>query len=91
MDKNGKMLWLKKVWTKRPGGLLKKPALSVCDQFKAHVKEATRREFRELNMQLAVILGVFISQMKLLDALSNKPFKAYKRTGPNVWKHEFMI
>ena len=36
-DGEGMKLWLQKVWSKRPGGLLKKPSLLVCDQFKAHV------------------------------------------------------
>jgi hypothetical protein len=29
MDENGMKLWLEKVWVKRPGGLLIKPALLV--------------------------------------------------------------
>ncbi|CAI5766530.1 pogo transposable element with KRAB domain [Podarcis lilfordi] len=31
MDKNGMRVWVEKVWSKRPGGLLKKPALLVLD------------------------------------------------------------
>ena len=41
MDGEGMKLWLDKVWSKRPGGLLKKPPLLVCDQFKAHVTDST--------------------------------------------------
>jgi len=37
MDGEGMKLWLEKVWSKRPGGLLKKQSSLVCDQFKAHV------------------------------------------------------
>jgi len=43
MDGEGMKLWLEKVWSKRPGGLLKKPSLLVCDQFSAHVTESTKR------------------------------------------------
>ena len=39
MDGERMKLWLEKVWSKRPGGLLKKTSLLVCDQFKAHVTE----------------------------------------------------
>ena len=39
MDGEGMKLWLEKVWSKRSGGLLKKPSLLLCDQFKAHVTE----------------------------------------------------
>jgi len=37
MDGERMNLWLEKVWSKHPGGLLKKTSLLVCDQFKAHV------------------------------------------------------
>ena len=49
-------LWLEKVWSKRPGGLLKKQSLLVCDQFKAHVTESTKRFATKLKTHLAVIL-----------------------------------
>jgi len=38
----GMKLWLEKVWSKLPGGLLKKPFLLVCDQFKAQVTESKK-------------------------------------------------
>jgi len=50
-------LWLEKVWSKHPGGLLKKPSLLVCHQFKAHVTESTKRLGTKLKMYLAVIPG----------------------------------
>jgi hypothetical protein len=34
------------VWAKLPGSPLKKPALLVCDQFRAHVTEAMERQLR---------------------------------------------
>ena len=39
MDGEGMKLCLEKVCSKRSGGLLKKPSLLVCDQFKAHITE----------------------------------------------------
>ena len=42
MDGEGMKLWLEKVWSKHPGGLLKKPSLLLCDQFKAHVTESKK-------------------------------------------------
>ena len=50
-------LLLEKVWSKRPGGLLKKTSLLVCDQFKAHVTESTKRLATKLKTHLAVIPG----------------------------------
>jgi hypothetical protein len=75
MDENGKKLWLEKVWCKLPGGLLKKPSLLVCDQFKSHVTEATKKRVKDLNSQLAIILGGLTSQLQPLDVSTNEPFK----------------
>jgi len=56
-DGEGMKLWLEKVWSKRPGGLLQKPSLLVCDQFKTHVTESTKRLATKLKTHLTVILG----------------------------------
>jgi len=70
---------LEKVWSKRPGGILKKkPSLSVCDQFKAHVTESTKRLATKLKTHLAVIPGGLTSQLQPLDFSVNKPFKGFK-------------
>ena len=42
MDGEGMKLWLEKVWSKHPGGLLNKPSLLVCDKFKAHITESKK-------------------------------------------------
>nr|XP_028597585.1 uncharacterized protein LOC114603030 [Podarcis muralis]XP_028597587.1 uncharacterized protein LOC114603030 [Podarcis muralis]XP_028597588.1 uncharacterized protein LOC114603030 [Podarcis muralis]XP_028597589.1 uncharacterized protein LOC114603030 [Podarcis muralis] len=46
MDENGMRVWVEKVWSKRPGGLLKKPALLVLDQFRARISK-TKKCFEE--------------------------------------------
>ena len=46
-----------KLWSKRPGGHLKKKSLLMCDQFKAHVTESTKRLSTKLKTHLAVIPG----------------------------------
>ena len=69
-------LWLEKVWSKHPGGLLKKPSLLVCDQFKAHVTESTKRLATKLKTHLA-IPGELTSQLQPLDVSLNKPFKGF--------------
>jgi hypothetical protein len=85
MDENSMKVWLEKVWAKRPGGLLKKPALLVCDQFKSHVTEATKRRVKDLNTQLAVIPGGLTSQLQPFDISINKPFKAFMREEWTKW------
>ena len=70
-------LWLEKVWSKRPGGLLKKSSLLVRDQFKANVTESTKRLATKLKMHLAVIPGGLTSQLQPLDISVNKLFKGF--------------
>ena len=54
---------------------LKKPSLLVCDQFKAHVTESTKRLAIKLKKHLAVIPGGLTSQLQPLDISVSKPFK----------------
>jgi len=56
---------------------LKKPSLLVCDQFKAHVTESTKRLATKLKMHLAVVPGGLTSQLQPLDVSVNKPFKGF--------------
>jgi hypothetical protein len=79
MDENGMKLWLEKVWAKRPGGLL-----LLCDQFKSHVKEATKKGLKYLNTQLPVVPGL-TSQLQPLDVSINKPCKAFMREEWMKW------
>jgi hypothetical protein len=75
MDENGIKLWLHKIWSKRTGSLLKKPALLVCDRFRSHVTEVTKSTVTELNTLLAVISGGSTSQLQQLEVSVNKLFK----------------
>ena len=56
MNEEGMKIWFNKVWSRRPGGLLKKPALLVFDHFKAHVTQSAKAIAADLKTQLAVIL-----------------------------------
>ena len=69
-------LWLQKVWSKHLVCLLKKPSLLVCDQFKAHVIESTKRLATKLKTHLAVIPCGLTRQLQLLN-VSVKPFKGF--------------
>ena len=65
------------MWSKRPGGLLKKQFLLVCDQFKAHVTESTKRLATKLKTHHTVIPGGLTGQLQPLDVSDNKPFKGF--------------
>lgn len=79
MDGEGMKLWLQRVWSRRPGGLLKKSSLLVCDQFRAHITESAKILAAELKTHLAVIPGGLTSQLQPLDVSINKPFKGFMR------------
>ena len=71
MDGEGIKLWLEKVWSKCPGGLLIEASLLVCNQFRAHVTESTKRLATKLKTHLAVIPGGLTSQLQPLDISVN--------------------
>lgn len=79
MDEEGMKLWIRNVWEKRPGALLKKPSLLVLDSFRSHLTEPTKREFQMCKTEIAVIPGGLTSQLQPLDVCINKPFKALMR------------
>jgi len=92
MDGEGMTLWLEKVWSKHPGGLLKKPSsLLVCNQFKAHVTESTKRLATKLKTHLAVIPGGLASQLQLLDVAVNKLLRDFCVTnGQSGLRHKII-
>ena len=50
----------------------------MCDQFKAHVAESTKRLATKLKTHLAVIPGGLTNQLQPLDVSVNKSFKGFK-------------
>ena len=85
MDENDMKVRIEKVWSKRPGGPLKKPALLQLDQFRAHITEAAKKRFKEEKTHLAVISGGLTSQLQPLDVSINKPFKVFMREEWKKW------
>ena len=68
-------LWIKKVWSSRPGGLLRKKRLLVWDSFRAHLADPVKQALRQTNTNIAVIIGGLTSVLRPLDVCLNKPFK----------------
>lgn len=85
MNEEGMKIWFNKVWSRRPGGLLKKPALLLFDHFKAHVTQSVKAIAGDLKTQLAVIPGGLASQLQPLDVSVNKPFKALMKKEWTLW------
>ena len=65
--------------------VLKKPSLLVCDQFKAHVTESTKRLATKLKTHLAVIPGGLTSHLQPLDVSVNTPFKGFMHEEWTKW------
>jgi hypothetical protein len=85
MNEAGMKIWFEKIWSRRPGGLLRKPALLVLDQFAAHLTPNTKRIAKTMKTDLAVIPGGLTSQLQPLDVSVNKPFKLLIREEWNRW------
>ena len=85
MNEGGMKICLNRVWSRRPGGLLKKPALLIFDHFKAHVTQSAKATAADLKTQPAVIPGGLTSQLPPLDISVNKPLKALMRKEWRSW------
>jgi hypothetical protein len=57
----------------------------VCDEFKAHVTESTKRLATKLKTHLAVIPGGLTSQLQPLDFSVNKTFKGFMHEEWTKW------
>ena len=80
MDEKGVMKWLDKVWSRRDGGLRKKPSMLVWDMFRAHLTEPIKKHLKEIKTVQTVIPGGLTGMLQPLDVSLNKPFKANMRT-----------
>ena len=78
-------LWIEKVWRCREGGLLKEKSLLVYDTFKAHLMDSIKKQLRDHNTDVAIILGGLTSQLQPLDVSLNKPFKEKVRVMWPEW------
>ena len=88
MNQDGMKLWWKKIWMRRSGALLRKPALLVFDQFRTHLTEETKKLAADSKTQVVVIPGGFISQLPPLDVSINKPFKNSMREEWTKWMQD---
>lgn len=67
--------WIKTVWGRRPGGLLKKKALLVMDAFRGHLHKSVREQLKTMKTDVAIIPGGMTGILQPLDVGVNKPFK----------------
>lgn len=77
--------WVKTIWNRRPGVLLKKRGMLVLDSFKGHLTADVKEEITKNNTDLVVIPGGMTSQLQVLDVVVNKPFKDHLRQLYTDW------
>ena len=85
MDEQGMLLWIEKVWERRPGHLLRKKACLVYDMFKTYLMDSIKNKLKRGNADVAIIPGVLTSQLQPLDVSINKPFKEKVRMLWSDW------
>ena len=88
MDEAGLKVWIQKVWSARPGGLLRKRSLLIWDSFRAHLVDSVKEALRKTNTDIAVIPGGLTSVLQPLDVSLNKPFKDHLRAKWTTWMIE---
>jgi hypothetical protein len=68
--------WLKEVWRRRPGALLKKRGMLILDAFMGHLTENVKTVASNLlNTDLVIIPGGMTSQLRVLGVVVNEPFR----------------
>ena len=85
MDQGGMMLWIYKVWHRRPVGLLRKYSCLVYDMFKTHMMDSIKRKLENINTGVAIIPGGLTCQLQPLDESIIKPFKDKVRVLWSYW------
>jgi hypothetical protein len=78
--------WLKEVWHRRLGALLKKRGMLVLDAFKGHLTQKVKTAASNLlNTDLMIIPVAMTSQLQGPDVVVNKPFKDRLRCLYGEW------
>lgn len=85
MDEHLMIDWLKTVWGRRPGGLLRNRSLLVLDAFRCHRMPVVKNILEKDKTDLAIIPGGMTSILQPLDVCVNKPFKHALKRKWNAW------
>lgn len=80
------MDWLKTVWFRRPGALLRRRSLLVIDSFRGHLTENVKNKMKQEKSDMVVIPGGMTGILQPLDVSINRPFKAHLRHLYREWR-----
>lgn len=85
MDEALMVDWVRTVWDRRPGALLRCRNMLVLDAFRGHLTASVKQALRDGRTDLVVIPGGMTSTLQPLDVVLNKPFKDRVREFYNEW------
>uniref|UniRef100_A0A8C4RKQ3 HTH CENPB-type domain-containing protein n=1 Tax=Erpetoichthys calabaricus TaxID=27687 RepID=A0A8C4RKQ3_ERPCA len=77
MDNDLIIDWLKCVWQRRPGSLLKMPNMLVMDSFRGHLTEGVKKRLKDGKTDQVIIPRGMTSLLQPLDVCINRPFKTH--------------
>jgi hypothetical protein len=77
--------WIKTVWNKRPGALLRRPALLVWDSFRGYLGPNTIKQLSDVKTDVAIIPGCLTPCLQTLNVSVNKLFKGFVRKFYTEW------
>lgn len=78
--------WLKRVWFRRPGTLLRRPSMLVIDSFRGHLTDKVKMKMRQEKSDMVVIPGGMTGILQPLDVSINRPFKVHMRRMYREWR-----
>ncbi|PNF18070.1 hypothetical protein B7P43_G07656 [Cryptotermes secundus] len=78
--------WLKSVWFRRPGALLRQRSMLVVDSFRSHLTENVKVKMRQEKSDMVVIPGGMTGMLQPLDVSINRPFKSHLRRFYRDWR-----
>lgn len=85
MDNELVLDWIKRVWNRRPGALLKRPGMLVMDSFRGHLTDDVKKVLSETKTEQVIIPGGMTSMLQPLDVCINKPFKCQLKKMYTQW------
>lgn len=85
MDEVMMLEWIRVVWNRRPGALLRPRSMLVLDAFRGHLTEGVKRVLCDGKTDLVIIPGGMTSTLQPLDVVLNKPFKDRVRLEYQEW------
>ena len=85
MDEAGLKVWIQKVWSARPGGLLRKRSLLIWDSFRAHLVDSVKEALRKTQTSLWYLVDLPVCYSHLTSASTSHSKITFVRSGPRGW------